>query len=330
MMSTCTEIRIPLRHLELAAKAWGNPVDPPMLAVHGWLDNAGSFDHLAPFLEGHYVVAIDLAGHGRSGHRPTGTWYPYADFLDEIGEAMDQLGWQHADLLGHSLGATLVSVFAAICPHRVRRLILIEGLGPLTSPAEQSLEQLRRSLRAKAAFTSDKLRVFNGLEEAIGARRKVSELSLDAARCIVRRGVKRVGGAGESGGVEATSLRDTHAVSDSLEESSDTDFDLEGVPAFRLLSWSSDPALTLPSATRMTEDQLASILPAITAPTLLLLAEPAAPYLKREIMEARIALVDNIEVVRLKGTHHLHLETPAVVAAPIQDFLRRHKREPKG
>ena len=41
-------------------------------------------------------------------------------------------GWSSVDLLGHSLGATLVSVFAAICPDRVGRLLLIEGLGPLT------------------------------------------------------------------------------------------------------------------------------------------------------------------------------------------------------
>jgi pimeloyl-ACP methyl ester carboxylesterase len=84
----------------------------------------------------------------------------------------------------------------------------------------------------------------------------------------------------------------------------------------------------LPSPTRLTEQQLASILPAITAPTLLLLAEPAAPYLQREVMEARIALLQDIEVIRLAGSHHLHLETPEVVAAPIRDFLKAHPMDP--
>lgn len=342
--STSMELHIPLRHIELASKAWGNPADPPILAVHGWLDNAASFDHLAPLLEGHYIVAIDLAGHGRSGHRPAGTWYPYADFIDEIGETMDQLGWQDADLLGHSLGATLVSVFAAISPQRVRRLLLIEGLGPLASAADQSLEQLRRSHRARSAFKPDKLRVFEGLDEAVEARRKVSELSLDAARCIVERGVRAVGndaqlkesGRGETdkssldsrvGTVASGNKGDSSLAVGSeetnIDKSGDTDLLLEGVQALRLLSWSSDPALTLPSPTRLTEEQLASILPAITAPTLLLLAEPAAPYLKREVMDARIALVKGIEVVRLQGTHHLHLESPEIVAAPIREFLQR-------
>lgn len=338
MARPCREIRIRLRHIELAAKAWGDPADPPMLAVHGWLDNAGTFDHMAPLLDGCYVVAMDLAGHGRSGHRPPGTWYPYPDFLDEITEVMDQLGWQEADLLGHSLGATLVSVIAAICPQRVRRLLLIEGLGPLASAADQSLEQLRRSHRARAAFKSDKLRVFTGLDEAIEARRKVSALSPEAARCIVGRGVKIVGSSDPG-----SDCRDSQAMDGSVagndssnvanfskadkQKSSDGVPDLDEVQAFHLLSWSSDPALTLPSSTRLTEEQLASILPSITAPTLLLLAEPVAPYLKREVMDARIALVKDIEVMRLPGTHHLHLETPEVVAAPIREFLQRHRQE---
>lgn len=320
----CRDIRIPLRHIELAARAWGNAEDPPMLAVHGWLDNAGSFDHLAPLLEGHYLVAIDLAGHGRSGHRPPGTWYPYVDFLDEIGEVIDRLGWQQADLLGHSLGATLVSVFAAICPERVRRLLLIEGLGPLASPAEQSLEQLRRSHRARAAYKPDKLRIFKGMDEAIEARRKVSALSEEAARCIVARGVKELSAGspdddGDAGMADAGALG-----TDMRDEGVDADGSPEQDPSLQRFSWSSDPALTLPSPTRLTEEQLASILPAIAAPTLLILAEPAAPYLKREIMDARIARVSGIEVVPLSGTHHLHLETPQQVADPIRDFLRRH------
>ena len=54
------EIELPLRHVRLAAKAWGDPSDPPLLALHGWLDNAGSFDALAPLLTGRHVVALAL------------------------------------------------------------------------------------------------------------------------------------------------------------------------------------------------------------------------------------------------------------------------------
>ncbi|MEP6882660.1 MAG: alpha/beta fold hydrolase, partial [Dokdonella sp.] len=187
--SASEELSIPLRHLTLAVKAWGNPSAPPMLALHGWLDNAGTFDRLAPLLEGYYLVALDLAGHGRSQHRPPANWYPYADFLDEIAAVIDWFGWSDVDLLGHSLGATLASTFAAICPQKVRRLLLIEGLGPLTQVAEKTLDQLRRAHSARAAFTGEGLRVFMNLDEAIEARCRSGHLSKEAASCIVERGV---------------------------------------------------------------------------------------------------------------------------------------------
>jgi len=75
------DIEIALPHLRLAACSWGDPALPPLLALHGWLDNAASFERLAPLLCEHFhIVAIDLAGHGRSQHRPAGLWYHYIDY----------------------------------------------------------------------------------------------------------------------------------------------------------------------------------------------------------------------------------------------------------
>ena len=46
------------------------------LALHGWLDNAGSFDTLAPQLVAacprHALLCLDYPGHGRSSHLPPG------------------------------------------------------------------------------------------------------------------------------------------------------------------------------------------------------------------------------------------------------------------
>lgn len=285
MSLAAEELRIPLAQGALAAKAWGDPSLPPLLALHGWLDNAGSFDRLAPLLAGErYVVALDLRGHGRSSHLEENGWYHYVDRFDELRGVLDHFGWARAGLLGHSLGGTLASLFAALYPERVDELLLIEALGPLANAAEDTLAQLRRALDQRAAHATRRpLRVFPDLQAAVAARVAANGLSEAAARAIVERGVA--------------------AAADGL-------------------VWSSDPRLTLASPVRFTEAQVLAMLSGIRARTLLVLAEPATSYLPTAMMDARAAQVRGIRIVRLPGNHHLHLEDADAVASAILTFLR--------
>lgn len=44
-------------------KWWGSRNQQPILALHGWQDNAGSFDRLCPLLPAHIAIfCIDLPG----------------------------------------------------------------------------------------------------------------------------------------------------------------------------------------------------------------------------------------------------------------------------
>lgn len=282
-MRTAEELVIALPHATLAARRWGDPASPPLLALHGWLDNAGSFDALAPLLaERWQVVALDFAGHGRSSHIAAGAWYHYVDYLDELRAVFDHFGWPRADLLGHSLGGTLASLFAGLYPERVGELLLIEALGPLTTGADRSLAQLRHALDQRDAFARRRpLRVFATIEEAIAARMRANDLSEAAARAIVERGV-----IGTEGG---------HV-------------------------WSSDPRLTLASPQRYTEQQVLAMLRGVRARSLLVLADPPTSYLPSAMMDARAAEVADIRVVRLPGHHHLHLEDAPAVAAGVLAF----------
>lgn len=283
MMRVAEERRIELPDATLALKCWGDPALPPILALHGWLDNAGSFDRLAPLLADHnHVVALDLRGHGHSSHAPNGVWYHYVDYFEEIRSTLDHFEWKRADLLGHSLGGTLASLFAALYPERVNQLLLIEALGPLTTPAHESLAQLRRALDQRAAFTTRRpLRVFRDIDSAIAARIAANDLSESAARSLVERGIIEVDGG---------------------------------------YVWSSDPRLTLASPQRYTEAQILAMLAGIRARTLLVLADPATSYLSREMMDARATQVADIRIERLPGHHHLHLENAAAVAQLIRAF----------
>ncbi len=271
------ELELSLPQARLRAKRWGSPSQPPLLALHGWLDNAASFDRLAPLLaERWQVVALDLRGHGRSAHLPPGVWYHYVDAFDDIGATFEYFGWQRASLLGHSLGATLVSLYAALEPARIDQLLLVEGLGPLSTRPEDALARLRDALAERLRFRARRpLRVFPTLDDAVAARARAGGLSAAAARPIVARGLEQVVG----GWV-----------------------------------WSSDPRLTLASAVRFTEAEILVMLGAIRAPTTLVLADPPTPYLQPPLMTPRIASVSGIRVERLAGHHHLHLEQPAQVA----------------
>ena len=283
------ELRIELRDRVLAALAWGDPADPPIVALHGWLDNAGSFSTIAPLLaREHYVVAVDLRGHGRSSHIPAGAWYHYVDYFDDLRAVLDYFGWARATLFGHSLGGTLASLFAASHPERVKTLLLVEALGPLTVAPEDTLAQLRRGLDERAAFANRRaLRVFGDLEAAIEARAMASGFSSEISRALVERGVQEV----EGGYV-----------------------------------WSSDPRLTLTSAQRYSEAQVLAMLGGIRAPTLLILAEPATSYLPDAMMRERAAQVADIEMVRVAGHHHVHLESPQAVFEIVERFIAERTR----
>ncbi|HUA79551.1 MAG TPA: alpha/beta hydrolase [Dyella sp.] len=278
-----TEQRITLsHHLALSAQRWGDADAPPLLALHGWLDNAGSFALLAPRLAERFrVIALELPGHGHSSHLPAGISYHYADYVSAVINATDALGLDRYHLLGHSLGAGIASLVAAAAPPRVDRLCLIEGLGPLGDDGSHTLKRFRDAFAAPAA-SGKSLRTFANIEQAVSARTVASGLRAELARPIVERGLAQVDG------------------------------------GYR---WRSDPRLTRPSPVRLAESQIQALLCGIEARTALLLSTPTTPYLPSAMMQARAALVPHMAVTHMDGGHHLHLEHPDAVAAWVLAHL---------
>ncbi len=274
------EIDLQLKDLRLSALHMHQSGKPKLLALHGWLDNAASFLPMRPFLEGYDVVALDLVGHGRSDHRPAGAWYHYVDYLGEILQAVDALGWSRFSLLGHSLGGAIAAVLAAAAPERVERLYLVESLGPISTPEARALPLLREALRDRGAISGKQLRLFADLNQAVAARRSNKDMPLSeaAARVLCERGTRS-----QDGG----------------------------------LVWSSDPRLTLTSAIRLTEAQIRAYLAGIECDTRIVFADPPLPFVPVDLMKERISLVRNAQVRYLTGTHHLHMETPALVAEAL-------------
>jgi pimeloyl-ACP methyl ester carboxylesterase len=282
MPETPEEITIETPALRLAARAWGPADGLPCLALHGWLDNAASFDGLAPLLPGLRLVCLDLPGHGRSEHLPPGCAYAFIDTVAHVHAATVALGWSKFCLVGHSLGAAVAAVLAGAVPERVQRLALVEGLGPVTEDPKHAAERLTRALDEEQRKHGRSAPVYPSRDEAVRRlQTSMSQLSRSAAETLVARGLREVEGG---------------------------------------FTWCSDPRLRLPSRLRLTEEQVLVLLRAITCPVRLVRASKGFPFAP-EATSARVAALREVEVVELPGGHHLHLDTPEPVAAAIRELF---------
>lgn len=109
-------------------------VQGAVLCIHGLSANLQCWSQIAPSLQtAHPLLAMDLRGRGHSDQPPTG--YSLAAHVEDIRCVLDALGINRITLMGHSLGAYISLAFAAACPERMDRLILVDGGGDL--PPEQ-------------------------------------------------------------------------------------------------------------------------------------------------------------------------------------------------
>jgi pimeloyl-ACP methyl ester carboxylesterase len=277
------ERRFSLPGLTLAAQVWGAPGERPVLASHGWLDNAGSFDLLAPKLSGCNVVALDLAGHGKSDNRSPDSAYNIWQDVGDLLDVADELGWQRFTLLGHSRGGAISMLFAATFSERVDKLILLEGGLPITAEADEAPAGLAQALRETRALRGKSGRVFTERATAIAERASgFSKVTPAAAEILARRSLREVPGG---------------------------------------FQWHADQRLKAQSELRLTAEQARAFARAVTAPVLLLFAEKS-PFADRPLYREMPKLFANIEVERVPGGHHLHLEgSEGAIAERIRRFL---------
>lgn len=278
------EVRLRLPHIELAAHLYGPEDGVPLIALHGWLDNAASFSRLAPLLPGLRIVALDFAGHGHSDHRPAGGSYAVWDYAYDVLQVAEQFGWQRFSLLGHSMGAIVSVLLAAAMPERIERLALIDGLIPYTGEAETAPQKLGEALKAQLALAGKSKPVYAEFARAVEARmRGVGAVSREAAELLAQRGLMPVPGG---------------------------------------YTWRTDSRLTLPSPLRLTHAHAVAFARNLQCPVKLVLAQQgmllAQPSLNQLLADLPI------EVAQLPGGHHLHLDDDSgatLVADCFKAFL---------
>ncbi|MBM0569075.1 alpha/beta fold hydrolase [Aeromonas jandaei] len=266
--------------LENRQAASEQPQKPLLIALHGWLDNGASFLPLAPYLDDFHLMCVDLPGHGHSDHKTTS--YVFVDWLDDLYQITQAAGWPRFVLLGHSLGALIASAYAGVFPEQIERLVLLEGLGPLTQPDEAVPAQIKRAILNRSRTRERSAAGFASIDEAVAARCKVADITPEAARLICERQLEERAGRWQ---------------------------------------WRSDPRLRDLSPLRMSEGQAQALIKAICCPVLFIRGEQGFAELEAQ-WQLRQGAFRQIEQVILPGNHHFHMENGAATAVCIVNFCQ--------
>lgn len=290
------QIYLPLANMQMAALAWGDPNGKPLFALHGWLDNAMTFIHLGPELAqaGYRVIALEFAGHGYSDWRPLGQTYQILDNCFDIQAAAMHLGWEKFTLVGHSMGAGIASIYAGANPQAVEKLVAIDALGTLVTPADEAPSQLNQALtrwighqermRSKDILSSFSGKIYPTIEAAAQARMQgIGKVDYPAALALCQRALRKV----DPNNPEAGYF------------------------------WRSDSRLRHPSPLRLTQEQNLAFMQAIEAASLVVFAEDGL-VISLEEVQARVKAMPKVSYLELAGGHHLHLETSSSQALSQQ------------
>jgi pimeloyl-ACP methyl ester carboxylesterase len=125
-------------------RAWGDRDRPGLVLIHGGAAHSGWWDHVAPLLTSHRVVAPDLSGHGDSGRREG---YDLHGWAREVLAVADAQGLERPVVVGHSMGGWVSVTCGVDAPGRVAGVAYVDS--PLN---DQPPERSRMSGRPRRAY----------------------------------------------------------------------------------------------------------------------------------------------------------------------------------
>lgn len=268
---------------------WGADNARIIFMLHGWMDCSATFQFVIDaFRQGWHVIAPDWRGHGGS-HRTDET-YIFLQLVADLDALLERYSPDApVQIVGHSLGANVASVYAGTRPHRISRFVNLEGLAPIPglspgSPTER-IERWLARLRKGVAN-----RVYASYEELARRLRQMNPRLTAVRADILAREFSR---ARPEGGFE---------------------FDV-------------DPYQHAPPPLIGHHEIVRSAWRQISAPVLLITAADshimAAFASAPGLFEERLALLRHVEHVQLAdAAHNLHHDQPEEVAALIERFLR--------
>ncbi|XP_037545785.1 serine hydrolase-like protein [Nematolebias whitei] len=295
MKHIVSELSVPVPWGEIRGKVWGPDHGQPVLCLHGWADNCGTFNTLIPLLPKDFrYVAVDLPGHGCSSHRPPGVLYTFPSYMMDVRRVVDALQWSKFSIIGHSMGGNIAGMFSAVYPEMVDAVVLVDSFGFLPTDPKKMPTILRQGMDELIELekqTKNKPAKLYTYEKAVERLMAGNDgLTEKSAKILLDRGLVQVDGG---------------------------------------FIFSRDMRLHLKNIVRINLEDSLDFQSRIKASVLVIMAEGGLEKLFSEEDQKKFPPVilqgyrdRNHTVVTVPGNHHVHLNHPEVVAQLVSDFLK--------
>jgi len=175
----------------------------PILCFHGWLDNCGTFDKLIPLIHNKHpdltFIAIDFTGHGKSSHKPNGTYE-----IDSIKNILDvarivnhlKLNESGFNVLAHSMGYDILMQYNCIFPNKIKSFIGFDCHGTHLQNTENFKSTLKNHIdgiiRLEESQNTNKKPTGYTFNQAKLKLASTSNIREESAEILLARGLNKV------------------------------------------------------------------------------------------------------------------------------------------
>ncbi|XP_065168049.1 probable serine hydrolase isoform X2 [Atheta coriaria] len=300
------EVRIPVPWGHLAGKWWGPKDRTPILTLHGWQDNCGSFNALIELLPKHLsFLAIDFPGHGFSSKLPPGFFYHHLNAVILVRRLQSFFNLDKISLMGHSLGAITSYTYGGLYPQSINFAICIDGLQcPIN---QKKLGRVIESLDGFFKYDAQVNKIFSNKVEP-------PAYSIDTMVEMMHKGTR--------GSIDKDKCK--YIITRNVKESNSK-------PG--LFYFDRDPRVKSGPFMNWPMDEMLEHAQRINFPILSTMAESSHVMRNHgvfDIVKDHILKVNSLaEFHDMKGTHHGHLNNPENYAPIIWKFIEKYDKAEK-
>jgi pimeloyl-ACP methyl ester carboxylesterase len=147
-MKPFESVYIKVRGLNYHCRTWGREGAPKLFMLHGFQDVSASWQFTVDaFEKDWHVIAPDWRGYGLSDWTGQDTyWFP--DFVADLDAILDHFEPDlPAKIVAHSMGTSIVGLYAGAIPGRISKLVIVEGFSGPPPIAEEAPRRYAKWLR---------------------------------------------------------------------------------------------------------------------------------------------------------------------------------------